>query len=67
MYLLRIDEILRERGMTEKALAEKMGISPQSVNSVVRQRENTSVKKLQKYADALNVPMSELFVKDGLF
>lgn len=67
MYLLRIDEILRERGMTEKALAEKMGISPQSVNSVVRQRENTSVKKLQRYADALNVPMSELFVKDGLF
>ena len=67
MYILRIDDILRERGMTEKALAEKMGISPQSVNSVVRQRENTSLKKLKRYAEALGVPVSELFAKDGLF
>ena len=58
---MRIEEILRSRGMTEKELAEKMGVSVQSVNSVVRQRENTSRKRLQGYADALSVTIEELF------
>lgn len=47
--------------MTEKDLAEKMGISCQAVNSVVRCRENPSVKKLKRYADALGVGIGELF------
>ena len=47
--------------MTEGDLAAKLGVSLQSVNSVVRQRENTSLKKLKRYADALNVSVSELF------
>ena len=47
--------------MTERQLAELMGVSPQSVNSVVRQRENTSRKKLQRYADALGVSLADLF------
>ena len=61
MVILRIDDILRERGMTEKELALMMGVSYQSVNSVVRCRENPSAKKLKRYATALGVPMNELF------
>lgn len=64
--MLIIDEILRKRGMTEKALADKLGVSVQSVNSVVRQRENTSLVKLQKYADALGVELADLFSDDGI-
>lgn len=59
--ILRIDDILKEKGMTQQQLAEKMGVSPQSVNSVIRQRENTSMKKLKRYADALGVSVEELF------
>lgn len=59
--MLIIEEILRKKGMTEGDLAAKLGVSLQSVNSVVRQRENTSIKKLQRYADALGVGISELF------
>ena len=62
--MLIIDEILRKRGMTEKALAEKLGVSVQSVNSVVRQRENTSLRKLQRYADALGLELKDLFSDD---
>ncbi len=47
--------------MTEKDLAAKMGVSCQSVNSVVRCRENPSVKKLKRYADALGVGIGDLF------
>ena len=62
--ILRIDDILKQKEMTQQMLAEKMGVSPQSVNSVIRQRENTSMKKLKRYADALDVPFEELFEKD---
>ena len=61
MVILKIDDILRQKGMSEKDLASKMGISVQAVNSVVRCRENPSVKKLKKYADALGVGIGELF------
>ena len=61
MVVLVIDEVLRKKGMTEKDLAEKMGISCQAVNSVVRCRENPSVRKLKRYADALGVGIGDLF------
>lgn len=61
LSMLIIDEILRKRGMKERELAAILGVSLQSVNSVIRQRENTSLKKLQKYADALGVSVGELF------
>ena len=61
MVVLRIDDILRQRGMTEKELAMRMGVSQQAVNSVVRCRENPSVRKLKRYADVLGVPIQELF------
>ena len=61
MMILCIDDVLRKKGMSEKDLAAKMGISVQAVNSVVRCRENPSVKKLKRYADALGVGIGELF------
>ena len=61
MVILCIDEILRKKGLSEKDLAARMGISVQAVNSVVRCRENPSVKKLKKYADALDVGIGDLF------
>lgn len=50
--------------MKERELAAILGVSVQSVNSVVRQRENTSLKKLEKYADALGLKVADLFDDD---
>lgn len=42
-------------------LAQKLGVSRQAVSQKMRNDQaNYSVKELKKYADALNIPASEL-------
>lgn len=58
---LRIREILAQRGMTNKALADRMGVAPAYVSNVLSKR-NLSINILAKIADALNVEFGDLFV-----
>lgn len=56
----RIKEIRKEKGMTQKDLAKKIGVSPSAVNKFEKQiclRRKT----LNKIADALEVPVSQIF------
>lgn len=55
-----IKELLKERSMTQKELAQKIGISTVSLNRYMT--GNPSVSSLEKVAEALNVEISELFV-----
>lgn len=57
---LRIREILSQRGMTNKALADKMGVLPQHVSNILNGR-SLSINALTKIADALNVNFGDLF------
>lgn len=56
----RIKEICQEKGMTQKDLAEKLGITAISLNKTLR-GEYPQLQTLEKIADALNVPITELF------
>lgn len=56
---MRIRDILKEQGITTKDLAEKMGISQSALNQSIS--GNPSVKVLTNIADALNVPVWQLF------
>jgi transcriptional regulator with XRE-family HTH domain len=56
---MRIKEVLRERNITAKELADKMGISAASLSVAIN--GNTTVGTLQRIATALNVPITELF------
>lgn len=55
---LRIREILAQRGMTNKALADKMGVLPQHVSNILSGR-SLSVNALVKVADALGVQFGD--------
>lgn len=55
----RIEEILRERGLSKAAFAELMGTSRQNVNSLLK---NPTRSKLEEIAKALDVPLWQLFV-----
>ena len=57
--MLRIKEIIKEKGLTVKEVAEKMGIQPPSLSRAIN--ENTTVEMLNRIAIALEVPISELF------
>ena len=57
--MLRIKELLKQKGITQIALAKKIGITPSAlVQSITG---NTSVSRLKELADALNVSIGELF------
>lgn len=60
MSKFRIKEICKERGITQKELAEKIGIS--AVGLAKALAGNTTIGTLDKIADALEVPITELFV-----
>lgn len=56
---LRIKEVIKEKGMTITELADKMGINRVNLSNMVN--GNPTVETLNKIADTLNVPVTELF------
>ena len=60
----RIKEVCQEKRMTQKDLAEKLGITDISLNKTLR-GEYPQLQTLERIASALNVPISELFEQPG--
>ena len=58
---LRVKQVAKERGISLQELAGKIGISPQSLYKMLS-HDNVSVKQLERYADALGVPVSAFFI-----
>ena len=59
MYIKEnIEYILKEKGMTKLALAEKMGISNQLLNSYLK--DTVTVKRLERVASALGTTAADL-------
>jgi len=56
---VRIKEVIKEKGLTIQSLADTMGINRVNLSSSIN--GNPTVETLQKIADALGVPISELF------
>ncbi|MBO9572435.1 MAG: helix-turn-helix transcriptional regulator [Chitinophagaceae bacterium] len=48
---------LRRRGMTQKELAERMGMSAQQVNKIVKGQENLTLEILDKLERVLNIQL----------
>lgn len=61
MAKFRIKTIVASKGITMKGLAEKIGITPQSLSSIVNEKTNPNISSLEKIAEALDVPVSSLF------
>ena len=66
MTKLRIKELCKERGMTQAALAGKLGIKPISFSQAVS-RNNFDMEYLGRIAGALGVGITELFQKPKQF
>ena len=56
---LRIAEILKSKGITQKDLAEKIGISRVGLSKAIN--GNTTITTLRRIAAALEVSVPELF------
>ena len=74
LIALRILRSIRDQklvnGMTQKKLAERIGVSPQYINKVVKGRENLTLETIVKIQKALGVSLIEIpgtFVMDKNF
>lgn len=56
---LRIKDVIKEKGLTIQSLADQMGINRVNLSSSIN--GNPTIETLGKIADALNVPISDLF------
>lgn len=63
MIKLRVKEILREKNIRSKALAEALGITEVGLSKAISENGNPPLKRLQEIADFLNVEMWELFTE----
>jgi transcriptional regulator with XRE-family HTH domain len=59
----RIKEILKEKGIKQKWLAEQLGKSYNMVNSYVQNRKQPRLEVLYKIAEILNIEAKELLVE----
>ena len=61
MITLRIEEILRERGISKTQFADMMGVAKQNVNLLIN---TNNTQKMEKIAEVLGVKFTDLFVAD---
>ena len=61
MITLRIEEILKERGISKTQFADMMGVAKQNVNLLLN---TTNTQKMEKIAEVLEVKFTDLFVTD---
>lgn len=61
MIGIRIRNIRANKGLTQEALAEKMGMGPKYVSGIERGKENPTLNTFVRIAECLEVPIGELF------
>lgn len=61
MSVLRLKEILREKGLTGKELSEKVGVSKTSISQIITENQQPRFDLLLQIANALGVDVRDLF------
>lgn len=62
----RLKLVLVEQELTQKAFAEKLGVSPNTIYRFCKNESQPSLKLLKKMALILDVDISELLVRTKL-
>lgn len=62
MSVLRIKEVLTEKGVTGKDLAGKVGLTETSISRIVKGDQYPKIETLIAIASALDVDVKDLFV-----
>jgi putative transcriptional regulator len=57
----RVKELRGERGWTQQQLAEAVGVSRQSINSIERNRYVPSLQLALKFAEVFALPTDDIF------
>ena len=63
---INLKEILREKGITSKELAERLGVTPVTISYIVTNKTTPSLDMLCRIAKELNVKLSTLLGEEPL-
>ena len=68
MNLLRLKEVLKEKGVSGKDLAERVDVSAQTISNIIQGSNFPKPELLYRIAEELNVDIRELFIptKDSI-
>lgn len=61
MAVLKIKEICNAHGISQKTLAERIGVSVTSLSRIATGAQNPSIETLNKIAATLDVSIADLF------
>lgn len=61
----RIEDLLYLKKMTQRELADKLGIRAQTLSVWLREKRNPKMKTIERIAKALDVPIKEL-IEDNI-
>lgn len=59
----KIAELIHDKGIEQKALAEEVGVSEAMMSFIVRGLKEPSLTVLTRIAKALDVPVAELIIE----
>ena len=60
---LRIKEVAKQKGISLKVIAERIGIEPAAISQSIS--GNPTIERMQEIANILGVPITELFEQPG--
>ena len=61
----RLEEIRKQRGIKQEALADAMGVSRQTISSLENGRYNPSIFLAFRLADFFKVKIEDIFLYEG--
>ncbi|MEN5133247.1 helix-turn-helix transcriptional regulator [Elizabethkingia anophelis] len=62
MNILRLKELLSEKGIQNKDLADKIGVTPTTISNITQGNNFPKPETLLKIAEVLDVDIRDLFV-----
>lgn len=62
----QIKSIIKQKGIKQKELAEKLGMSIQQLNNTISGRNTASMAVFERIAEALDVEFWQLFAPEGI-
>lgn len=61
----KMAELIRDKGLDQKAIAEAVGVSEQAISAIVRGLKDPSLKVLSRIAKELGCSTAELIIEEG--
>lgn len=61
----KMAELIREKGLDQKAIAGAVGVSEQAISAIVRGLKDPSLKVLSRIAKELGCSTAELIIEEG--